>query len=93
MKRLPLHTAALCFLTTLSIITTARADSPAETALLNRGIKDMGHGRYHQAIRDFTEAIRLEPENPKGHYWRGQCYMMVDDFDKAIADLSKWESF
>ena len=80
-------------LATLSGLATARADSDAETALLNRGMQDMKQGRFYQAIKDFTEAIRLEPENKNGYYWRSPCYAAVGDFDKAMTDLCKWESF
>ena len=93
MKRLKLYTAELCVLTTLSVLATARADSDTETALLNRGRQDMKQGRFHPAIREFTEAIRLEPENKTGYYWRSPCYAAVGDFDKAMADLCRWESF
>jgi tetratricopeptide (TPR) repeat protein/predicted small secreted protein len=44
---------------------------------------------YEQAIADFTEAIRLDPDNAVAYRERGVVYALRGDTDKAIADLNQ----
>ena len=58
----------------------------------NRGVAHRMSGAYAQAERDFTEAIRIDPENPinwnsRGHLRRlnGEAAAALADFDAALA--------
>ena len=42
----------------------------------------------HQAIEDFTQAIRIMPTNPDFYHNRGFCYRKQGNFESAIADYS-----
>jgi tetratricopeptide (TPR) repeat protein len=44
---------------------------------------------YSKAIADFTEAIRLDPENDDGYFHRGMTYHAQDEYAKAIADYTE----
>jgi len=41
---------------------------------------------YDRAIGDYTQAIRLEPNNAQAYLGRGIAYSNKGDFDRAIAD-------
>ena len=44
---------------------------------------------YDLAIRCFTEAIRLDPQNANAYIFRGLAYSDTGDQDKAIADCTE----
>jgi len=54
-----------------------------------RGGKCFHEKNFNGAIADYTEAIKLEPDNPFGYCTRGMAYMQKREFDLAIADFSK----
>ena len=39
---------------------------------------------YDEAIRDYTEAIRLDPKNAKAYRNRGLAYRRLGKYDEAI---------
>ena len=55
----------------------------------NRGVAYYNKGEYDQAIADFTEAIRLDPDNADIYHDRGLAYGKKGDESKSQADLSK----
>src|SRR4029077_8745829 len=44
---------------------------------------------HDRAIADFSETIRLEPDDPAGYVNRGGSRLFTGDFDGAIADYSE----
>jgi tetratricopeptide (TPR) repeat protein len=46
-------------------------------------------GRYDDAIRDYTEAIRLNPQDAIAYNNRGVAYKNKGDYDRAIADYTE----
>ena len=52
---------------------------------LDRGIMFANQGNYEMAIADFTQAIKLDPNNAAAYCNRGVVY---DDYDRAIADFN-----
>ena len=46
-------------------------------------------GRFDDAIADFTETIRLSPQDAQLFHDRGLCHALKGDYKKAIADLSE----
>lgn len=49
----------------------------------------MSGGGLGQAIRDFTEAMRLRPMLPRGLEGRARCYRGIGDWCQAIRDYSE----
>jgi Tfp pilus assembly protein PilF len=49
-------------------------------------------GAHDLAIADFTEAIRLDPENPHGYVLRAKEYRAVGDDARAASDERKVET-
>lgn len=45
--------------------------------------------RYVAAAREFSEAIRLNPNFASAYFNRSLCHWMQDDYDATIADCSK----
>jgi tetratricopeptide (TPR) repeat protein len=54
----------------------------------DRGIASLCEGNYHKAISDFTEWIRLHPDDAAAYDIRGDTYYREGDYDKAISDFS-----
>ena len=46
-------------------------------------------GNYQESIRDFTEAIRLDPNYAKAYTNRGMSYNKLGDYSSAIRDCTQ----
>jgi uncharacterized protein (TIGR02145 family) len=55
----------------------------------NRGMESFNKEDYNQAISDFTQAIRLNPNYPAIYFNRGIAYHSKKDYDNAIADYTE----
>ena len=44
---------------------------------------------YDNAIRNYSEAIRLDPNYQNAYQWRGEAYYHKKDYDKAISDYTE----
>jgi tetratricopeptide (TPR) repeat protein len=53
------------------------------------GVQELKKGNYVGALEDFTQTIRLEPDNPKAFVSRGMTYFYMQEFDKALSDLTQ----
>ena len=54
-----------------------------------RGLAYYNLQNYSQAISDFNQAIRLNPNFYKSYYYRGVAYKALGEIDKAEADFEK----
>jgi tetratricopeptide (TPR) repeat protein len=54
-----------------------------------RGDKYFSERNFDGAIADFTEMIKLEPDNPSAYYKRGLSYTNTKEFDLAITDFTE----
>lgn len=52
----------------------------------NRANLHLQQGRFEEAGKDFTEAIRIQPEDAKSWFNRGVVYANMNQFDAAIRD-------
>jgi tetratricopeptide (TPR) repeat protein len=57
--------------------------------LYKKGEESFKKMDYDQAITEFTEAIRLDPNNDNAYYYRAFAYGQKGDYDHAIADYDK----
>ena len=46
-------------------------------------------GRYERAIRDFDQALRLDPDYARAYFNRGLAYARGDQHDRARSDFQK----
>jgi len=58
------------------------------SALINQGNEKSDRGDYDGAIADYTEAIRLDPNNARAYNSRGWTYALKGDYDQAIEDAN-----
>lgn len=56
---------------------------------LNRGICYLNLLNYEKALKDFNEAIALEPYNASAYHSRGRAYYEMEAYDAALNDFNK----
>ena len=65
------------------------ADPEDRLALLARGSVYLKTGNTENAIRDFSNAIELNPNHPKAYHLRGLAREMGGENDRALADFGE----
>lgn len=64
------------------------AEDPLARVYFDRGFAHELQGDLPQAIADYTEAIRLDPELVAAVFARGQVYQQTGDFRNAVKDFA-----
>src|SRR5207244_3275786 len=62
---------------------------PDENSYITSGVAWMDKKGYDSAIKDFDEAIRLDPEFAFSYYCRGWAWTEKKNYDQAIRDYSE----
>jgi tetratricopeptide (TPR) repeat protein len=68
--------------------TPASSNDSLASAALNRGNQAFYAGNYQKAITDYTEAIRLKPDDSAGYRSRANCYEKLGKYSDAADDLA-----
>jgi len=70
--------------------TQAAPTEPPEVAILafENGNELYHLGLYEEAVKMFSEAIRLHPDYPEALHNRGLIYFYTGDFDRALTDFN-----
>ena len=55
---------------------------------INQGILEFSQDNINDAIRLFSQAIRIDPLNPAAYYNRALAYIKIKDYKKSIEDLN-----
>jgi len=55
---------------------------------IHRGMAYFAKSNCEQALKDFTSALKLSPENYKALYYRGLTYQMLQNYQHALEDFS-----
>ncbi|MCU0848205.1 MAG: tetratricopeptide repeat protein [Spirochaetes bacterium] len=55
----------------------------------HRGLVYFSLSEYEKAVDDFTEAIKIEPNDTRVFTNRGLAYRMLKQYDSAVADFNK----
>jgi tetratricopeptide (TPR) repeat protein len=71
--------------------------SPAQAAawydndktLLEQGKQQYNQGGFDQAIKLFSDSLKINPTRPDTYYWRGLALLAIKQNDRALADLSE----
>lgn len=56
---------------------------------MRAGRKHYQDKRYHKARKQYSRAIKRNPQNATAFFWRGRTYLKTKNHDKAIADFKK----
>ena len=64
-------------------------DSPDLQNTISWGQSLAERARFQEAIRVFTKGLSQFPDDPALYHYRGQQYITVRQFDKAVQDLKK----
>ena len=93
-KHFALGFALICAQLTLSSASAQTSEPSAETfrytkALLEQADSAYNKGDFQQAIRDYTQAIALNPNNAGLYGLRGLAYYDVKDYSSAIRDFNQ----
>ena len=65
------------------------ADPGDRLALLARGSVYLKMSHAEDAIKDFSEALKIDPDHPKGYHLRGLAQEILGDDDAALKDFTK----
>lgn len=57
-------------------------------ALIQRGAAFREQGKFQEALADFTEALKIKPNDADTYERRAYVYMQMKDYDKALADYT-----
>jgi tetratricopeptide (TPR) repeat protein len=85
----------LCILILVLIATIGCATTAVEKtkkAYLDRGDSYYRSGKYQQAIKDYNQAIRLDPKFAEAYNNRGNAYYYVGEYYSAWEDVHKAQS-
>jgi tetratricopeptide (TPR) repeat protein len=67
----------------------ASEEGGAAKSFYNRGTESYGKRDYEAAIRNLSEAIRLEPKAPDAYFNRGLSFRRLQRIDEAITDFTE----
>jgi tetratricopeptide (TPR) repeat protein len=54
-----------------------------------KGASYFAQGKYEEAVREYEEELKADPNYVQGHYIVGLCYARLKNYDKAIESLKK----
>lgn len=60
-----------------------------ENTFLDRGKRNYNSGQFDQALKDFSDCIRINPRRSEAFYWRSMVYSALKDNNSAISDLDQ----
>ena len=63
--------------------------APAAKSSFDRGVGFFAQSEWDAAIREFTEAIRLNPNYADAYAWRARAYNGKTNYDQALADANR----
>lgn len=78
-------TAAIC----IFILSVQAFSQGAAGELITRAKTSIAKGELDSAIRDLTEAVRIEPNNDNAYAQRSRAYFLSNKPDAALADAEK----
>jgi type IV pilus assembly protein PilF len=83
------HTAVMVFLLTITACATSPWNQEQADSHLNVGIAYLGSERTNDALKEFLQAEKLAPRDPKVHYHIGMSYYKKGLKDNAINEFKR----
>lgn len=84
-KRAALRLTAV-FLLAAMLFTACASGAPKAADYLELGQQYLTEMNYSEAVAQFTEAIRLDPNDIQAYLGRAQAYEAMGEYEKALAD-------
>ena len=84
-KRAALRLMAVFLLATM-LLTACASGAPKAADYLELGQRYLTEMNYSEAVAQFTEAIRLDPNDIQAYLGRAQAYEAMGEYEKALAD-------
>jgi tetratricopeptide (TPR) repeat protein len=75
--------------TSVAILSKTISENPSPTHYYLRGLSYFQLEKYQESIKDYSEAIRLEPNNPNLYFYRATSYDKLKQFPETESDLKK----
>lgn len=66
-----------------------RADDPVVDPMFQTGVRMLVENDTAQAIEKFDEVVQIKPEFAEAWNRRGDAWVLLDDFDHALADYGR----
>jgi len=57
--------------------------------LIDNGMQHIDEGNYEGAIKLFSSAIELAPQDVEAYFWRGYSYYLIGQRIRAVEDINK----
>ncbi len=57
--------------------------------LMAQAASHQQQGELRPAVDDYTQAIRIDPEQAEAYVGRGRCYLQLQEYDNAIRDFDQ----
>src|SRR5205807_2238068 len=80
---------AFCWVGALAALLWLPLVGRAENEALRRGKEALAKRDFETAVKDLTEAIRLDPKDASLYHSRAQAAAFKGDLDRAIADFTE----
>ena len=84
-----MKTPPLILLSLLGIITVVALSCASADDALDKGNEFFEVRQYEEAVEEYTEALRIDPEYAGAYYNRGYAYYLMGRYDRSIADYSE----
>jgi tetratricopeptide (TPR) repeat protein len=76
-----------CAAALLVVFSTAVLPADEAEDTYQRGLKVLGQGNFDQAAADFSEAVKLKPDEAKYYGMRATAWLRKGDYNQGIADM------
>jgi Lipoprotein NlpI, contains TPR repeats len=78
-----------CMMVLLGCSSALAADEGSFEYWIEKGIASDEKGFYNRAVREFSQAIETNPQEPKGFWYRGNTYHRSERYELAMADYNQ----
>lgn len=75
--------------TSVDILSNTIAENPNPTHYYLRGLAYFQLGKYKESVKDYSEAIQIDPNNANFYFYRASAYDKLKQFEETESDLKK----
>ncbi|TGL17040.1 tetratricopeptide repeat protein [Leptospira yanagawae] len=75
--------------TSVGILSNTLQENPNPTHFYLRGLSYFQLGKYQESVKDYSQAIQMDPNNPNFYFYRASAYDKLKQFEETESDLKK----